>query len=680
MPEPSVSANSLPPPPVPPHSEGEGTQTPDADAGHRKGVLLLGNPNVGKTTLFNLVCRRRSHVANYPGTSVSIGRGTFSEHGTDFHLIDTPGMDSTTPDSEDNEVSRGILLGQRPDIIAMIGDGKNLRKSLRLTLELAEYRIPLLLNINMMDEAAQRGVSIDADRLSTLLGVPVTMTVATEGRGVGSFRRSLIKAAPVREVVTYPAEVESAIAIVTKLLKASRLPPRAVAVALLTGDEGVKGQVIAECGQDIAEQVEQVARAVQSTFSRPLSAVMAEARLRAVDQLLSEVQSVSPPASMPFSEKVGKWSRQLPTGIPIAALVVVLMYCFVGKFGAQVLVGLLEGKLFGELIVPNAQKLLVWLPLPQLVREALVGESFGLISVGLTLALGIVLPVLATFFFAFAILEDSGYLPRLAVLLDRGFRKIGLNGKGILPLVMGFSCITMAILTTRMLDTKRERYIATLLLTLGLPCAPLLSIMLVLLAKMSIWASVTVFGVIGLQIIVIGYIADKVLPGRAADFILELPPIRIPKLAGLLRKTSWRTWWFCKEAIPLFLLATFVLFLLDQIGTLALIERAAEPILTGVVGLPQESARVAIATLVRREAGAALLAELSGKGLFDNVQIVVCLLVLTFFSPCVNAVLVMLKERGLRGTLSIVGFVTPYALLMGAIVNWVCRALGVTFN
>jgi ferrous iron transport protein B len=641
-------------------------------------ALVVGNLNVGKTTLFNLVCGKRLRVSNYPGTSVSIGRGRFTEAGTELHLIDTPGIDSMTPESEDEKISRDILLEEKPGIVVQVADGKNLRKSLLLTLQLAEYGVPLFLDINMMDEVRQRGIRIDTKRLSCLLGVPVTETVATEGEGVGSFRKAFAGASPPGLFASYPTKVESAIAIAAKLLKESDLPARAVGVALLAGDEDVKRHVTAGCGEDIAEQIETISDTVQSSYNRPLSAIILEARIRAVDEVLSEVQSVTPPARMPFSEKIGEWSRRPLTGVPIAAFVVILMYLFVGIFGAQTLVGFFEGVLFGEWVVPVTEKLLAWIP-AQFVIDAFVGE-FGLVSVGLALAFGIVVPVLASFFFAFGILEDSGYLPRLSVLVDRVLRKIGLNGKGVLPLAMGFSCVTMAILTTRVLDTKRERFIATCLLVLGIPCAPVLAVMLVLLRGMSIGASVLVFGVIAVQITVAGLIMGKLLPGRASDFILELPPIRIPQFRSLIKKTWWRVCWFTKEAVPFFLLATFVLFLLEKLGLLTLLEKAAKPVLTTFLGLPPESVQVAIMKIIRKESAGAHLSQLTEAGVFDNVQVVVCLLLLTFLFPCLNSILVMIRERGVIGTFSIIACVSSYALVLAATVNWVCRALGVTFG
>jgi ferrous iron transport protein B len=664
------------------HATSRATPTASADGTsvgvtRKKTVLFLGNLNVGKTTLFNSACGRRLNVANYPGTSVAIGRGTCTGAGAEIDLIDTPGINGMLPESEDERISRDILLDERPDIVALIADGKNLRKSLLLTAQLAEYDLPLLFDINMIDEARQRGIHIDTGRLSVLLGVPVATTVATEGEGVEAFQKALPTATRSRLRVSYPARVESAIALLAKLLKDTDLSPRAVGTALLSGDESVQRFVAAKRGEEVAEQIATVTDNVQSAFNRPLSAVILEARLRAVDEILPEVQSVSPPAHLPLSEKIGAWSRRPLTGVPIAALVVVLVYLCVGKLGAGTLNDIFEGQLFNGWILPTLERACAGIP-SRLITEAFIGR-FGFVSLGLSLAFS-VLPVLATFFFAFGVLEDSGYLPRLSVLLDGVFRKIGLNGKGVFPLVTGFSCITMAILTTRVLETKRERFIATLLLALGIPCAPVLALMLVVLGGMSIWASLTVFGIIGVQIIVLGFIAGKVLPGRQSDFILELPPMRMPRLQSLIQKTFWRLWWFAKEALPRFLLAAFVLFLLEQAGALALLEKAAKPVLTGLLGLPPESVQVAIMTVIRKESGAGYLRQLSDAGRLDNVQAVVSLLLLTFLSPCVNALLIMLKERGTKGTLSIMAFVTPYALLVGAAVNLVCRTLGVTFR
>jgi ferrous iron transport protein B len=318
-------------------------------------------------------------------------------------------------------------------------------------------------------------------------------------------------------------------------------------------------------------------------------------------------------------------------------------------------------------------------PIPwQWLRDLLIGP-FGLLTVGLVLSLAIVLPVLATFFFAFALMEDSGYLPRLSLLTDRLLRKIGLNGKGVLPLVMGFSCVTMAVLSTRVLDSRKQRIIATLLLVLTVPCAPLLSVMLVLLARLSIWATVVFFGLLLLQFFLVGALANLLIPGRRADFVLELPPMRAPRLKGTLIKTGHQIAWFLKEAIPYFLLGTFILFLLDELGALDALRAGLQPVSVNLLGLPQESADVFFMTLVRREAGAALLAQQTASGMYDGVQVLVTLMVMTMLVPCINSVLVMYKERGFIASTAILITAFVYSLLAGGLMHFAFRWLGVQF-
>ena len=334
---------------------------------------------------------------------------------------------------------------------------------------------------------------------------------------------------------------------------------------------------------------------------------------------------------------------------------------------------LLEGQLFGETITPwveNTINLLGW----DLLTRAFTGE-FGLVSVGLALSLGLVMLVLLTFYFFFGLLENSGYLPRLAILLNHVFKKMGMSGKGVLPMIMGFSCITMAILTTRVLDTKKEKNIATFLLILGIPCAPLFSVMLVILADMPVWAPFFIFGFIATQILIIGYFTHRIFKGRQPEFLMEIPPLRIPKLKSISINAFRRTYMFLKEAIPVFLLASFIVFVLDEIGAIALLENLCKPILSGFVGLPKESINVFVVSIIRREAGVALLTEFIEKGLFNQIQIIVNLLIITFLMPCINAIIVIMKERGVKICIGICSFVLVYAILIGALVNYCLTAL-----
>jgi len=537
-------------------------------------VLIVGNLKVGKSTIFsNLVGQRRQHIP-CPGGGMELDAGRLST-GPYRQIVDTPGFYSLQDRSEDAHLVRDLLAGGQVGAVLLVLDAKNLTRGLILFLQLAKFDVPLTLALNMCDEARQRGVDVDVSRLSEILGVEVVPTVATEGRGLGQLRRAL----------------------------ASARRPRVRLEPGTTSD-------------DIQE----------------LEAARSQA-----EQLAAQVMSSRPPARATWKERLAELSRKPASGIPIAILVLFVTYLFVGWFGAGILVDLLEGKLFGEIVIPWLQDVIGHIPW-QSLRDLLIGD-FGLLTVGLVLSLAIVLPVLSTFFFAFALMEDSGYLPRLSLLTDRVLRKLGLNGKGVLPLVMGFSCVTMAVLSTRVLDSRKQRIIATLLLVLTVPCAPLLSVMMVLLARLSIWATVVFFGLLLVQFFIVGALANLLIPGKRPDFVLELPPMRVPRLKATLIKTGHQIVWFLKEAIPYFLLGTFALFLLDQLGALDALREGLQPVSVKLWGLPEESADVFFMTLVRREAGAALLAQQTAAGMYDGVQVVVTLMVMTLMIPCINSVL-----------------------------------------
>jgi ferrous iron transport protein B len=377
-----------------------------------------------------------------------------------------------------------------------------------------------------------------------------------------------------------------------------------------------------------------------------------------------------------FLFDLGRWTRQPRTGIPILIAVLLLMYELVGYTGAQAFVDLLEDVLFGTHLIPWLQSMLS----PGFLYDMLVGP-YGLISMGLTYALAIILPVVGTFFLAFGILEDSGYLPRLAILSDRLLRVMGLNGKAILPLVLGLGCDTMATMTTRILHSRRERVIATLLLALGVPCSAQLGVILGIAAAYTPAVILTVFGVVLSQLVLVGHLAARVIPGERSDFIFELPPLRVPLLRNVLLKTWLRLRWFLGEVVPLFLLATFALFLLDRVRFGAHtgiegIEHGLRPLVVGWLHLPPEAARIFLMGFLRRDYGAAGLFDMARQGALTAQQIVVSLVVITLFVPCLANFLVIVREQGWRCALALVGFILPFAFAVGGALGWILRTLG----
>ncbi len=645
-------------------------------------VAVFGNVAVGKSVLCEQICTGTGRCTlSLAGAEVEVPvgrlyRGLFSRSPDGTRIIDAPGIHSVFSRSEDGVLCRRLLLSGELDTILQVLDAKNLRRSLVIALQLAEFEIPAVFALNMVDMAQARGIEVSADALEGQLGAPVLPTVALERRGVGELPALLGKAQLPRRMVTFSGPIEDTLGLLSQLLSDAAIPARALAILLVTGASAARQYVEDHFGGGMVDQVDHLVSSLQRDVGRPLDVVVTERYAATADRIVRQSQQVHQRSPL-FMTRLGLWSQQLSTGIPLALAILFAMYLFVGSFGAIYLVDLLNNKIFAGILIPLFEDIVA--PIPSaFVRDALVDPDFGVLTTGLFLAFGIVMPVMLCFYLFFGLLEESGYLPRFSVLLHRLMRRIGLNGKGVIPLVMGFSCVTMALLTTRMLDSHKERLIASLLLTLALPCAPLIAVMLIILARMPWYASAFVFGFLLLQTIVVGMLADRFISGGHAELMLELPPMRAPGIRSIL-VTSWRrTWAFMKEAVPLFLLAAFLVFVFDYVGGLRLLEDATRPLMNGLLGLPESSVRVFMKTIIRREAGAVELDLLRAD--FTNLQLVVALVTMTLLIPCVNTVVVLVKERGTRVAGAILAGVFVYALLGGGLVNHACRALGITFG
>jgi ferrous iron transport protein B len=575
---------------------------------HPLKIVLVGNPNVGKSVIFGRLTGRYATVSNYPGTTVGITSGRAMLGAEVCDVVDSPGVNALDGVlSEDEQVTRRLLANREADVVVQVADARNLRRALALTAQVAGFGLPMILVLNMVDEARRRGIEVDAARLAVELGVPVVETVAIEGQGLDDLKEGLPLAAPAR-VPFVP-------------------------------------------GGDHAAWAHDTALRLRRT--RPSSVGR-------------------------FQEWLSRAVRRPATGLPILAVVLYVVYLFVGVFGAQTLVNLIEHGMFARYINPAAiavaDRVVPWAP----ARDFLVGP-YGLVTMGVTYAIAIVLPVVATFFLIFGWLEDSGYIPRLAIFADRIFRVMGLNGKAVLPMVLGLGCDTMATMTTRILGTPKERLIAVLLLALGIPCSAQLATILGILGGISFAALLTLFGVVVVQMFLVGFLAARVLPGERSDFIMELPPLRLPVARNLLTKTLLRIRWYLWEAVPLFLVGTALLFVLDRTGLLSYVVAAGRPIVTGLLGLPAESAQVFVMGFLRRDYGAAGLFQLAHAGRLSATQAVVALTVMTLFVPCVANFLMIIKEQGTKAALAILVFVTTVALSTGAGLHYAFRILGVRF-
>jgi ferrous iron transport protein B len=652
----------------------------DAVANGMEKIILVGNPNVGKSVIFGQLTGKYVTVSNYPGTTVEVSRGEAKDRGRSLEVIDTPGVYSLLPMSEDERVTRDILMREQGARILQVCDAKNMRRSLMITIQLAEMGVPFILAVNMADEALNRGVMPKLEGLKSRFGVPAEPTVAVRKKGVDRLLPLLENAVVSHARLDYGSSIERAISRMERLLPDSTpIGKRALAVMLLCGDDSLTPWLADNVSGENIREMNAVRNRVVEENGEDIAYRVNQGRLAWIDALLSELgEEQSPSAGKNWADIFGKYSMDPLFGIPILLFVLFLAYEFVGVFGAGILVDFLEESVFGKGIVPAAawivEKTIPW----DILRDMLVGP-YGVISMALSYAIAIVLPIVGTFFLGFGILEDSGYLPRLAVMVDRIFKRIGCNGKAVLPMVLGLGCDTMATLTTRILETRKERLIVTLLLALGIPCSAQLGVILGMLSDIGPAATAAWMGIIIGVILLVGYLASKVIPGDSSDFILEIPPIRMPQMSNLAIKTMARIEWYLREAVPLFVIGTLILFVADRTGWLLWMQKVSEPVVVGVLDLPPKTTEAFLIGFLRRDYGAAGLFDMARAGLLTNLQVLVSLVTITLFIPCIANFLVIIKEQGGIVAAGMAVFIFPFAVIIGAVVNFASRALGILF-
>jgi len=639
-------------------------------------VVLVGNPNVGKSVLFNVLTGAYATVSNYPGTSVEVSRGHCEIAGTSYEVLDTPGMYSIMPITEEERVARRILLEEVPHAVVHVIDARNIERMMPMTLQLIEAGLPVILMVNILDEAKRLGMQLDLEKLQQNLGVPVVGAVMKRKQGLAELQQAIAEYTSVpHKTFTYGDDLERDVTRISSMIKGDYcFSKRATSLLLIQKDSDVEQMI--EKGENPADYAQLKTTTREIIFDRraDLHLQISMERRSVCRQMLESVLTQSVQVNEPFSEKLSRWTMNPWSGTPILLLVVYFgLFRFVGGFGAGTLVDFLEGSMFEEHINPAVVGFVQQYISAEWLFELLVGE-YGLWTLGIRYAVALVLPIVGTFFLIFSLLEDTGYFPRLAMLVDRIFKKIGLSGRAVIPMVLGFGCDTMATMVTRTLETVRERIIATVLLALAIPCSAQLGVILGLLSQVP--GSLLVWLIFMLLVfLVIGYLASKLMPGEHPVFYMELPPMRLPQFRNVAVKTLTRMKSYFMEILPLFLFASFILWGLKMLSALEGLIGILAPVVRAI-GLPEQATSAFVFGFFRRDFGAAGLYDLQSKGLLNATQLTVAAVTLTLFVPCVAQFLMMKKERGFRVSLSIFLFVSLLAFVCGWVLNQFLLATG----
>lgn len=597
-------------------------------------VVLAGNPNVGKSVVFNALTGLYMDVSNYPGTTVELTRGAIG--GRD--LIDTPGVYGVSSFNDEERVARDIILDA--DIVVNVVDAVHPERDLFLTLQLVDMGKRMVVALNMADEARAHGVGIDRDLLEDLLGVPVVETVAVKGTGIVELREALFRA----RAGNADPELEQSLIHVTACVGTS-----AEALLVLEGDEVVAQRHGLEPGDE---------RDVIYTRRRDR-----------VNDIVGHVLTETIQGAR-FSARLSRAMMHPATGLPLLGLLLWGMYVVLGQWVAGGLVGVLEKTLMQGYWEPFVRTTVGAAFAQSSPAYAILAGEFGVLTMTPTYLIGVILPLVSAFYLLLAVLEDSGYLPRIAALADRSLTAIGLNGRAVIPLILGLGCVTMGTLTTRILGSRRERLIATALMAIAIPCSGQIAVIVALMAGAGPAYAAAYFGALLGIFVLVGTVLDRLTPGVSTDLLIDLPSLRIPRAGNIARKTVTKVWNFMREVAMFFVVGALLISLLQVTGALAWIQNALVPLTVGWLGLPKEAATAFVMGFVRRDFGAAGFFTMN----LTNAQLLVAMVTITLFVPCIASVMVIAKERGWRYLAGLLAGSVGLAFLIGGLL---ARALGV---
>jgi ferrous iron transport protein B len=625
-------------------------------------VALAGNANVGKSAIFNHLTGVDQIIGNWPGKTVERAEGMLLYKGARIKIIDLPGIYSFSTYSMEELVSRDFIALEKPDLVVNVVDATALERNLFFTLQLVELGVPMVVALNQTDLMAKKGLDIDVKKLEYLLGVPVVTTVAIKGKGIDTLTRTIIEAAksrsPPREV-RYGKEVEERIEKLMPLIegKGFAYPARWMAIKLLECDPAM-GKLIGPGNQEIAGASLALSGELEQMHGEPCSIVMTGERYHVADRIAREVihEGAGTAGKKTLTERLDSIALNPVLGYLTAVLVIggLLVWTFV--IGAQV-----SALLSQALTAIEQYEPVVSGPLWQILWN---GAFTGFVA-GVTLIIPYVLP----FYLILAIIEDSGYLTRISVMLDRGMHKLGLHGKAIIPLILGYGCNVPACYSCRIMETPKQKKLAAFLVTL-IPCTARTVVILGLVAAfVNIWWALALYAFDILLILAVGRIAYRVTPGESVGLIMEMPDYHVPSLRVILKQTWARTKSLIWVVFPAYIIGSAGIQALYAYGVLNPINDLLSPVTTIWLGLPAAVGILLLFGIVRKEMTILMLAVLFGTTDFGTimtpVQLIVLALVTMIYIPCLSVILALASEFGWKDAIKMTVAEVVLALAIG---------------
>jgi len=633
----------------------------------RISIALAGNANVGKSVIFNHLTGLHQHIGNWPGKTVEKAEGTLHFKGHTIDIIDLPGIYSLSTFSLEELISREYISTEKPDLVINVIDASVLERNLFFTLQLMELEAPLIVALNQMDMAKKKGIEINYKKLADTLGVPVIPTIATSQTGIYDLLQTAVNiveegdATPSK--LNYGTEIEERIREIVKKVQKLHLhyPARWTAIKLLEGDDQIEAE-LRKLDPRILVAARKARKEVEDLHGHSCSTVVTSERYELAGCIAREVQQIVPLRKPSTAERLHTLTTDRVLGYPMMAAVILLLFFGIFSFGD-----------FASSFLGEAFSIAEQIFLGVFGTGAVAKLVWGGAIEGLIAGISIVLPYLLPFYLALYFLEDSGYLSRIAFLMDNIMHRIGLHGKAFIPIMMGFGCNVPGCLGCKIVETERERLLAIFVVTL-VPCAATTIIILGLVgAFVGIQWALLLYVIDFVIILVLGRVAFKALPGEPTGLIMEMHDYRVPHAKTVMKQTWFRLREFIKVAFPLIVAGSFAIKLTEILNLLKPVAEILSPITATWLGLPQITGITLIFGILRKELTLVMLSTLLGTSNFAEVpgfgptQMIVFALVAMLYIPCISTIGALVKEIGWRKALFITVFEIAFAIVVGGI-------------